>query len=124
MRDATPLTVYFDGACPVCSREVALYRRLDRRARIRWLDLAGSADVLRDTGFRLAAALELLHVREADGGLSIGVDAHLKMWERLPGLRWLAWVLRRYPRVRRRFEIAYLAFTRRRPGLVRRAARS
>lgn len=28
-----PLTVFFDGACPICDREIALMRRLDRRGR-------------------------------------------------------------------------------------------
>lgn len=36
-------TVYYDGACGVCSREVALYRRLDRAAAIRWHDVSGDA---------------------------------------------------------------------------------
>jgi predicted DCC family thiol-disulfide oxidoreductase YuxK len=123
MYDNAPITVYFDGYCPVCSREVALYRRLDRHARIRWLDLAGPTDVLRDAGFSLTAALDLLHVRDVDGGLRIGLDAHLLMWERLPGLRWLAWAVRRHAGLRRVLEAAYRAFTRRRPGLTRRVVR-
>jgi predicted DCC family thiol-disulfide oxidoreductase YuxK len=120
MHDNAPITVYFDGHCAVCSREVALYRRLDRRTRICWLDLAGPTDVLHDAGFSLAAALDLLHVRDADGSLRIGLDAHLLMWERLPGLHWLARAVRRHAGLRRRLETVYLAFTRRRPGLARR----
>lgn len=124
MNDYAPITVYFDGYCPVCSREVRLYRKLDRRERICWLDLAGPADVLDNAGFSLAAALELLHVRDAEGTLHTGFDAHLRMWERLPGLRWLAWAMRRHAGARRLLERTYLAFTRRRPGLARRAARA
>jgi len=26
-----PLTVFFDGACPICACEIALMKRLDRR---------------------------------------------------------------------------------------------
>lgn len=67
----------------------------------------------------MAEALELLHVRDSDGALKVGFDAHLAMWSRLPGFRWLA-VLVRGGLPRRVSQRVYLAFTRRRPGLVRR----
>lgn len=122
--DSQKITVYFDGQCPVCSREVGLYRRLDRRNLIAWRDLAGPGDPLRGEPFTLAAALQLLHVKSADGTLQIGMDAHLLMWQRLPGLNTLAWALRRWPGVRHWVETLYLAFTKRRPGLVRRRQKS
>jgi alpha-L-fucosidase len=36
-------TVWFDGDCPLCTREIALMRRLDRRAAIAFVDLSRSA---------------------------------------------------------------------------------
>jgi len=38
------LTVYFDGACPLCRREIAHYRSRDRAARIAFLDIAADRD--------------------------------------------------------------------------------
>lgn len=114
------ITVYYDGLCPVCGREVALYRRVARPGAIRWKDLADGDDPLRGESFDLAAALALLHVRDAAGILHVGLAAHLVLWERLPGLRRLAAVLRARPRLQDGFERLYLAFTRRRPGLRRR----
>ena len=32
--------IWYDGACPLCIREVALMRRLDRRGAIDFLDIA------------------------------------------------------------------------------------
>ena len=113
-------TVYFDGLCPVCSREVALYRRLVSPDRMSWRDLASGPAALTDESFDLEAALSLLHVRDRAGRLHIGLPAHLVMWDELPVLKWLAALLRRYPRLRRAFERRYLAFTARRPGLRRR----
>ena len=34
------LTVFFDGACPICSREIAHYRRRDSEGRLRLVDIA------------------------------------------------------------------------------------
>lgn len=118
------MTVYFDGLCPVCRREVALYRRLVRADRVAWRDLAGDPHALAGESFDTATALELLHVRDREGRLHIGLPAHLVMWDELPVLKWLAALLRRYPRLRRAFERRYLAFTARRPGLRRRTSGS
>ncbi len=42
--EMTPtLTVYFDGACPLCRREIALMRRLDRRGAIDFVDVSDAA---------------------------------------------------------------------------------
>ena len=113
------MTVFYDGTCPLCRREVMLYRWLDRGRHIRWLDMSVRCETLAGESFTMAAALELLHVRESDGVLKVGFDAHLAMWGRLPGFRRLAGFVRG-GLLRRASERFYLAFTRRRPGLVRR----
>ncbi|MEZ5463198.1 thiol-disulfide oxidoreductase DCC family protein [Dokdonella sp.] len=115
-----PILVYYDGLCPVCSREVALYRQLNRCGGIRWQDLAEDTDPSLD----LDAAFRLLHVRDTGGFLHIGFDAHLLMWERLRGFRLLAWALRRCRPGRLVAESVYLWLTARRPGLRRRQAAS
>ena len=117
-----PITVFYDGQCPICSREVALYRRLTGPDKIAWLNLAGSQDLLSDQPFTLAQAMELLHVRDIDGTIRVGLDAHLLMWQRLPLLNILAAVLRQSDLLRRGFEATYLLFTRYRPGRLRHAA--
>lgn len=116
-----PIEVFFDGACPVCRREVALYRRLAAPGAIDWTDIA-RPDALDGEPFDLAAALVLLHVRDVDGRLRIGLDAHLLLWSRLPGWRLLAWLLPRSARLQRLADAGYRWFTARRPGLVRRQA--
>lgn len=113
------LTVYFDSLCPVCRREVAVYRRLDHRHSIEWVDLCVAADPQADLPFTIDQALLWLHVTDADGRLLVGFDAHLAMWSRLRGLRWLAGVLRA-GFLRRFAEHCYRDFTIRRPGLAMR----
>jgi predicted DCC family thiol-disulfide oxidoreductase YuxK len=106
--------VYFDGACPLCRREVAHYRAQDATASIAWIDAAHcdpaalGGDLARDT------ALGRLHARRADGSLVSGVAAFAMIWSRLPAYRWLAPFVARRP-VLTMLEAGYSAFLRLRP---------
>ena len=49
------IEVFYDGACPLCVREIRFLRRLDRRGRIRYTDTLGVSNeevaaTLRDRG--------------------------------------------------------------------------
>ena len=41
---AEGVSVWYDGACPLCSREIALLRRLDREQTITFHDLSLTGD--------------------------------------------------------------------------------
>jgi predicted DCC family thiol-disulfide oxidoreductase YuxK len=41
--DEFVLEVFYDGACPLCRRELELLRRWDRRRRLRMADVSNSA---------------------------------------------------------------------------------
>jgi predicted DCC family thiol-disulfide oxidoreductase YuxK len=70
------LVVWHDGACPLCRREIALMRRLDRRGAIEFVDVAGDGDVAcpldRET------LLARFHARE-DGRILSGAAAFAAM---------------------------------------------
>ena len=82
--------VFFDGACPLCRREIAHYRRVDRAQRLRWVDAATETKVLAAHGLDMERAMAELHVLDGNGGWHRGVDAFLVIWSRLPAYRWLA----------------------------------
>ena len=86
-------TVIYNGACPICSREIAGYRSHAARhdLPIRFTDL-NSADLAR---WDLTAdqAARRLYV-EQDGQLLSGVPAFALLWARMPGFRWLARLVR------------------------------
>jgi len=42
--EPAPLTVFYDGACPLCRREIAFYQRLDRAQRLVWRDVAKTVE--------------------------------------------------------------------------------
>ena len=114
-------TVYFDGACPVCSREMAVYQRAAGAERIAFVDAAACREARVAPDLARAAALDSLHVRRPDGTLVSGAAAFAELWKTLP--RW-AWLGRfaALPGVRQAAELAYRGFQRaRRLGPWRRA---
>lgn len=117
MTEQAPLTVYYDGACPLCRREVAWYRRLDRAGRLAWQDVSRDAGDLARDGVCQADALARIHARRPDGTLVTGAAAFVAMWERLPGFRWLAPVARQRPMLAI-LERAYVWFAKRRGRLT------
>jgi len=81
--------LYFDGACPVCFREVAIYRRKPGADGIRWIDVAhcGSADL--GTDLTREAALARRHLRRPRGSLVSGAQAFVALRQALPRWSWL-----------------------------------
>jgi len=115
----TRVTVWFDGACPLCRREIALMRRLDRR---RVLQLIDVSDTSTACPLDRATLLARFHAQVDDGPLLVGAAAFAAVWRALPGLRLLGAVARWRP-VAWLLERAYDAFLRHRPRLQALAAR-
>lgn len=82
-------TVYYDGACPVCSREVAMYRRQPGGDGVRWVDAATCDEGALGPGLDRPAAMARLHLRRPDGSLVDGAEAFATLWRVLPRWSWL-----------------------------------
>ncbi|MCU0762573.1 MAG: DUF393 domain-containing protein [Hydrogenophaga sp.] len=78
-------TVYYDGACPVCSREIAMYRRQPGADAVQWVDVTRCDPAELGPGLSREAAMARLHLRRADGTLVSGAEAFTAMWRSLPG---------------------------------------
>ncbi len=83
------LTLYHDGACPLCRREIALYRRRDGARNLRFVDVADPASEMA-SGLDRTAAGARFHVRLPDGRLVSGAAGFVVVWRQLRGWRWLA----------------------------------
>jgi predicted DCC family thiol-disulfide oxidoreductase YuxK len=108
------LTVWFDGACPLCLREIALMRRLDRRGAIQFIDVAGEEAVC---PIDRAELLARFHARE-NGQLLSGAAAFAAMWRAIPLLRPFG-LAARAPWALKILEALYVRFLRVRPRLQR-----
>ena len=109
------LTVWHDGACPLCRREIAWLRRLDRAGAIHFVDVAVADGAVcpidRD------ALLARFHARE-NGVLLSGAAAFAAMWRAIPVLRPLG-LAARVPIVLAGLERLYRLFLHVRPMLQR-----
>jgi len=117
MSSSPTVTVWHDGTCPLCRREIALMRRLDRRGAIRFIDAAGD-DAATSCPLDPAVMLARFHAEEGGRMLS-GAAAFAAMWRALPLLRPLG-LAARNPMVLRLLEKLYICFLRVRPMLQRR----
>ncbi len=103
--------MFYDGGCPLCSREVAHYQRLDRQGRIQWIDIYTKPRAVDAIGVNYEEAMARLHVRDSDGKVQTGVWAFAAVWDALPYYRWLARILRAL-RLLPVLDLAYTRFAR------------
>jgi len=82
--------VVYDGVCPLCSREIAHYRRRRGAGRLHWVDAQRDDQALAQLGLPRATALRLFHVRDGEGAWHTGVAGFVLLWSQLPAYRWLA----------------------------------
>jgi predicted DCC family thiol-disulfide oxidoreductase YuxK len=122
--EAPSLTVLYDGACPLCRREIGVYqglKPLQAGSPVCFADVS-DATVPLPPGTTREQLLARFHVRSGDGELLSGARAFLALWAALPGWRYLAWV-GRLPGAAWLMECSYDVFLRWRPTLQRWAAR-
>lgn len=107
------LTVWFDGACPLCTREIALFRRLDKRRAIHFEDVSEeNATCPLDRADLLAR----FHAQEVGKPIMSGAAAFAAMWRAIPFLRPFG-ELARIPILLWALERLYVGFLRIRPRL-------
>jgi predicted DCC family thiol-disulfide oxidoreductase YuxK len=114
-RALSRVKVWYDGACPLCLREIALMRRLDRRGAITFIDVAEGADP--SCPIDRATLLARFHAEEG-GVVHSGAAAFAAMWRAIPLLRPFGLAARNRT-VLRLLEAAYLRFLKLRPRLQR-----
>ena len=110
------LTVMFDGACPLCRREIGLYQSLIPLEKVTWLDVSEATANL--TPADQARYMARFHVRQKDGSMLSGAAAFVVLWLTMPGWRWLG-RFGRLPGITPLLELAYRGFLHLRPTLQR-----
>lgn len=86
--------ILYNGRCPVCRAEIGHYRARTEAAGapLRFEDLNETR--LQDWRIGPDQAMRRMHGRMPDGRIVSGVEAFALIWERLPGMGWMARAVR------------------------------
>ena len=87
MNNIYPLTVFFDGDCPICSAEMRNLQLRDERQQLRFVDVATSTQY--PAGTDRAALMTLIHAQRADGSVVSGMEVFRLVYSAI-GIPWVA----------------------------------
>ena len=79
-----PLSVFYDGACLVCSTEVEHYRRQDRGDRLISVDISAADFKPEQYGIPLTAFMHEMHAIDHQVQVYRGVEAFWAIWQAFP----------------------------------------
>jgi predicted DCC family thiol-disulfide oxidoreductase YuxK len=109
-----PLTVLYDGACPVCNMEMDNLKARNAQGLLKFVDISAPFFDTTPYGATLADLNKLIHAVRPDGSLVIGVEV-LRLAYGAVGLGHLAGPTG-WPVFRPVFDVAYAVFARNRYG--------
>ncbi|WP_275069748.1 thiol-disulfide oxidoreductase DCC family protein [Pseudidiomarina insulisalsae] len=109
---ATHLTLFYDGGCPLCVREMRHLKALDqaRGQNLAFENIWASDFSQRFPHVDIAEANRILHAQTADGTMLYGLDVTHAAWSAV-GRGWLTAPLR-WPLLRWLADHGYLGFAR------------
>lgn len=89
-RQVDAMTMYYDGACPLCLAEIEWLASRNARDLLRFVDIAVAGETL-SCGLSCEAAMLTMHARLDDGSLLHGAAVFAAAYQRagLPRLAWL-----------------------------------
>lgn len=94
---SSAITVFYDGACPLCAAEIGYYRRRRGADRVGWVDVSACPSENVAPGLTRDQALKRFHIQDADGRLISGGQAFAVLWTALPGYSWIGKLFRLKP---------------------------
>lgn len=108
--------VFYDGACPLCMREIAMLRRRDKQGRIRFTDIAAPGFDPTITGLSWEALMGRIHGRLPDGTIIEGVEVFRRLYAAVGFPRLAA--VSRAPGISQALGLAYRVFAKNRLRLT------
>lgn len=125
MNQLSTTCVFYDGACPLCRREISLYKHLAKKDGsendIDWIDISNSQDELDAEGIIYEDAMRLIHIKDSSGVHQVGLNGVLTLWNKLPYYRQIARFIRCFPQAHPMLARLYEFFAKHRMKLPGRA---
>ncbi|MDA0806942.1 MAG: DUF393 domain-containing protein [Planctomycetota bacterium] len=116
MSDEYTIEMFYDGDCPLCIRETRFLRKLDRRQRIRFTNIADADFNPATIGKTHADLMAEIHGRLSDGSWVTGVEVFRRLYASV-GLGPLV-LLTRLPVIKQLMDAGYRLFARNRLKLT------
>lgn len=104
----TKLTVFYDGLCPLCVKEMSQLAKSDKQGYLAFYDINQSLLATEHPDIDFAQANTFLHAKTWDGKLVTGLDVTHQAWQ-LVGRGWMIAPLR-WPIIRVLADKAYIIF--------------
>lgn len=118
MKNQIELTVYYDGLCKVCSKEIAHYKKQTGADLIDFVDITSMQFNAAQEGVDPVQVHQVMHARRKDGTLVTRVDAFIEIWKVIPKYRLLS-KMADQSLIKYGLELGYSCFAALRPFLPR-----
>ena len=86
--DAVKLTIFFDGGCPLCKREVDFLNSRNQMGYLKFIDIDSSDFSFDKYGITYKQAMERIHALNSDGSIIKDVEVFQVAYS-LIGLGWI-----------------------------------
>lgn len=78
------ITVFYDGKCGLCRREIKHYKHIAAHGIFDWVDITQTPLPFTSRGYAVQDGLKVLHVEDDTGEMQLGVKAFAVIWRKLP----------------------------------------
>ena len=106
------LTVFYDGYCPLCVKEMLQLSEHDKHGALSLVDINSDSFSERFPDIDKQKASQVLHGKTREGEVLLGLDTTYRAWSLVDKHRWLACL--RWPVIRVFADLVYLFFARNR----------
>jgi len=106
------IEVFFDGDCPLCIREINMLRRLDKKSKIKFTDIAGQDFYDKRGTPEWQALMDKINGKLPDGTMIEGVEVFRHLYTAV-GFGWIVKVTR-WPGISHLLDWGYKIFAKNR----------
>ena len=103
------IKVFYDGNCPICSKEINLYKKIDLSKKFEWVNIDENRKLLSKHSIKYEDAMKIFHVIDQDDKLHKGVDGFLIIWKELKYWKFLYFLIKQ-PLIKQFTEFCYKYF--------------
>ena len=103
------IIVFYDGACPICLKEINYYKKIAAPKIFDWIDINSVDNMKSLYNIDSIDALKVMHVIDHFGKIHKGVNAFVIIWSCLEKWKYLACVVK-WPVVFQMVKMFYFLF--------------